>query len=41
MCFDVVNAKNVNDIKWFCKNTWLLYRFLSMAYGEEMAFLLN
>ena len=41
MCFDVVNAKNVNDIKWFCKNTWLLFRFLSMTYGEEMAFLLN
>lgn len=41
MCFDVVNAKNINDIKWFFKNTWLLFRFLSMTYGEEMAFLLN
>ncbi len=26
MYFDVINVKKFNDIKWFCKNTWLLYR---------------
>lgn len=39
--FNVADSKNTNEIKWFIKNTWLLYCFLSMTYGEEMAFLLN
>ena len=26
MYFDVINVKKFNDIKWFCKTTWLLYR---------------